>query len=431
MNGRTLLLGLLLILAGPGRAIPETAAAEDASLAPSLERLEAMLLERSPALAVREALTHASHESVGPESALPDPMFEFMLQDVGFPDMTIGGEEMSMALFELRQNILFPGKRKARRNAAMAETRVSGLERDRLERKLLAELRGLYARLYALDRESEVLGAARELLDVLKETVSMRYSAGEADQEAVLKVQLEHFRILERVEDLEAKRKGLVAGLNGLLDLPGDSPFGEVVELPPTALPSNDLEDLAASRAPEVVVKTAELDTAEKQLEAARMESRPNLSLGGGGAYRGELDPVAVFRLGVEIPFWRKSKVKAMISARDYEVRAAHQGLRQSKAGARAGLVRWLARWESASRQVQLYEEAILPQSSAAFDAARASYITGQGQFSTVIEDFGLWLEARAGLAKRQAEEFIAWAEVRYLTGDHGQGHEGRAGEMQ
>jgi outer membrane protein TolC len=396
--------------------VPAEVSAGDVALAPSLKSLEAVLLERSPTLAAQEALTHASGAAVGPASALPDPTFEFMLQDVGFPDMTIGDAEMSMATFEVRQDLLFPGKRKARKNAAMAETRVRSLERDRFRRKLLADLRTLYARLYAADRESRSLQAARELLAVLNESVAMRYSAGETDQEAVLKAQLQGFRILERLETVQAKRKVLVAGLNGLLDLPADAPFGEVAELPPAALPPDALEHRAESASPEVLVGTAELETVEKQLLAARMEAWPNLSLGGGAGYREKLDPLAIFRLGVEIPFWRKSKVQAGISMREHERQAAHQTLRESQAKARAALAGSLARMEGASRQVKLYEEAILPQSRAALDAARASYATGQGTFSTVIEDFDLWLEARVRLAQRQTEVFIAWAEICYLT---------------
>jgi outer membrane protein, heavy metal efflux system len=431
MSRKMLAVCFLLLWAGIGRMVPADVSAGDVALAPSLKSLEAALLERSPTLAAREELTHASGAAVGPASALPDPMFEFMLQDVGFPDMTIGDAEMSMASFEVRQNLLFPGKRKARRNAALAEVQVRSLERERVRRKLLTKLRVLYARLYATDRESRSLQAARELLGVLNETVAMRYRVGETDQEAVLKVQLQGFRILERLESVQARRKGLAAGLNGLLDLPADAPFGEVADLPPAALPPDALEHWAVSASPEVLVRTAELDTAEKQLHAARMEAWPNLSLGGGAGYREKLDPLAIFRLGVEIPFWRKSKVQATISMREHERQAAHQNLRESQAMARAELSRSLARMEGASNQVKLYEEAILPQSSAALDAARASYAAGQGTFSTVIEDFDLWLEARIRLAQRQAEAFIAWAGVCYLADLKAGGQKEAGGALQ
>jgi outer membrane protein TolC len=56
----------------------------------------------------------------------------------------------------------------------------------------------------------------------------------------------------------------------------------------------------------------------------------------------------------------------------------------------------------------------------AALEAARATFLTGQVDFSTVIEDFNLWLEAEVGFAQRQAQAFAAWARISLLLGDSG-----------
>ncbi len=44
------------------------------------------------------------------------------------------------------------------------------------------------------------------------------------------------------------------------------------------------------------------------------------------------------------------------------------------------------------------------------------SYLAGRGDFSTVVEDFGLWLEARSELARREADRFPTWAELEALV---------------
>ena len=43
--------------------------------------------------------------------------------------------------------------------------------------------------------------------------------------------------------------------------------------------------------------------------------------------------------------------------------------------------------------------------------------VPGRGDFSTVVEDFNLWLEARVQLARREADRFAAWAGLEALTG--------------
>jgi outer membrane protein TolC len=132
--------------------------------------------------------------------------------------------------------------------------------------------------------------------------------------------------------------------------------------------------------------------------------------------YRGSLDPALILRFGVEIPIWREEKQKPAIRAAEHELEMAEAELRDTVALARAEAARLAAERERADRQLLRYREAIVPQTSAAVDAARASYLAGRGDFSTVVEDFELWLEARAELARREAERFQVWAEVEALV---------------
>jgi len=148
-----------------------------------------------------------------------------------------------------------------------------------------------------------------------------------------------------------------------------------------------------------------------------RPRSKPDFVPSAGLATRGSLGAVVTLRFGVELPFWKKTKQEPMIRAAEAEVEMARSELADAEAMARAEAARLAARWRQAERQILRFREAILPQSSAAFDAARASYLTGGGSFSTVAEDFGLWLEARVELARREAERFVTWAEIGRLTG--------------
>ena len=90
--------------------------------------------------------------------------------------------------------------------------------------------------------------------------------------------------------------------------------------------------------------------------------------------------------------------------------------LRAEEAATRGEAATLVARWRRDEAQVVLYREGIVPQSALALQAALASYRAGRGDFSMVIEDFRMWLEARALLAAREADRFATWAEVRYLS---------------
>jgi outer membrane protein TolC len=82
----------------------------------------------------------------------------------------------------------------------------------------------------------------------------------------------------------------------------------------------------------------------------------------------------------------------------------------------RAEAARLSAELRRANAQIVRYREAIVPQTSAAIDAARAAYLAGRGDFTTVIVDFKEWLDARAQMAGREAERFIAWSELQSIV---------------
>lgn len=321
-----------------------------------------------------------------------------------------------MAGVEVRQPLPYPGKRQARGATSQAETALRAAEVARVERRITAEVRTLYARIYAVDSELRSLSPARELLDLMTATATARYAAGEAEQEAVLKAQLQASRLEEMVDDHHGNRAALVAELNRWLDRPSSSPLGEVTALPPVALSGGSLDELAAQASADVVVASAEAVLAEKRLAAARLDLKPDFVPAAGLAARGPLGPVLTLRFGVELPFWKDRKQEPRIRAAELALEQARQELRDAAAAARAEAVRRSAEWTRAERQILRFREAIVPQTSAVFDAARAAYLTGRGDFSAVVEDFNLWLDARVELARREADRYAAWAALESLT---------------
>ena len=69
---------------------------EDGRIAPPPDELVALALQRAPSLAALAARVQEARELVRPAGALPNPMVELMVQDVGFPRWTVGEEDMSM-----------------------------------------------------------------------------------------------------------------------------------------------------------------------------------------------------------------------------------------------------------------------------------------------------------------------------------------------
>lgn len=397
----------------PERLAPAPAPAPSA---PRLEALVAEALAHSPAIAAARAEVAARREMESPAGALPDPMLEAMLQNAGLKP-TVGKEDMSMVGLQARLGLPYPGKRAAARAVAAAETAGATATLLALERQVAAEIATRVARIYALDREHETLLAATELVALLGEIARSRYAAGEGDQEGLLKTQVEALRIAEQLGDLANERLAMVAELNRWLDLPGAAPLGIVDALPEAPAIPGDAERLAVAGSAEVARAAAMARVAERRVDAARLDLKPNFSTAAGLASRGSKDPVVLLNVGIELPFWRRHKQLPMLRAAEHELEAARRELADAEAMTRAEAARLLSSWANADDQARRYREGIVPQTSAVLDAARASYLAGRGNFSTVIEDFNLWLEARVALARREADRFVARAGFDRLTG--------------
>jgi cobalt-zinc-cadmium efflux system outer membrane protein len=409
----------LLLADAPAALSQSDSTAPTGANAASVEAMVERALSRAPSLAARRERIQAAQAALLAADALPDPMIEIEYQAFDFPRYTIGSDPGSMAGFSLRQNLLSRGRRTTRR--AVAETEVARRSAERLlaAADLVTEVRVQYARLYAIDRERTTLADAAQLVRLLEATVAARYAAGGTDQASVLRVQLEQTRIGQRDADLAAERGLVQTALNRLSNDPPDAAIGAVTSLPPADLPES-LAAVAADveqRAPVVALGRTDLDLASRQVDAAREELRWSWNVGGSLYWQGGFDRMVNVSVGIELPFWKKRKQLPLIAAAEGERRAAEFELTDTLAATRARAVSLLTEYRNALDQIERYRGALLPQSSATFDATRAGYLGGRGDFASVLDEFRRWVDLRTELASREADRYAAQARLMALLG--------------
>lgn len=394
----------------------DAAKTEEGALAPPVDELIAEALEKSPAVGAIRSRFAASREFIEPASALPDPELEFSLEEnissLSSPVFAKGG-------MILKQKFPFPGKRSVLGKTASAESEMEYAGLIDIERQITRDVRTIYAGLYALDSEVLVLNAARELVKMLEATAAMRYSTGEGEQESQIKAQIESSRLTERMNDIAAERAGMTAGLNRLLGRSGSFPVGKVTALPSVSIKREgigSLEELALANSPAVFIKKAAVKSAEYRLESAELDFWPDFFAGAGVAFNSEYDPMAVVSFGMTLPVWQNSKQKPLKRAAGHKLEEARKSLKEAETVISSEIAGLFARWNRDQEQIRRYRDAIIPQTSAALNSARASYIAGRADFSVVIEDYNLWFDALAQLARRESDKFISWAGIDAFT---------------
>ena len=381
-----------------------------------VERFVDEALARAPSIAALRARLAAANARIAAAAALPDPTAEMMLQDIGVPNRNRWDDGALLGTLELKQRLALPNKRSARRAAALSASGVAAAELVQLRQRLATEVRCRFGQLYAIDRERELLVTARELLGQLAEAAAARNGAGQVEQEALVKAQLESLRLAERDDDLLAERRSVVAGLNRLVGRPPDAFVDDVVALPAVELAPQPWSVAAQSNAAALAVARAGVDAATSAAAAVAVERWPDFMVGGALGMQSPASPLVQLRFGVDLPVWYGDKQEPLERAAQSELRQAKAELRDLESLVQAELTRLAARWERDQAQIERQREATLPQTATALDAARVAYHAGRGDFSTVVEDFHLWLDARVQLARREADRFTTWAEVEQLV---------------
>jgi outer membrane protein TolC len=373
-------------------------------------------------------------------------MISFGLNGERYPGTMLGEDPMVMGTVMLNQTIPFPGKRGLRREAAEAEAGVSRSEWVQMKRQLAAEVRGMYADLYAMDAMRASLQESRTSLTSLEASAASRYSAGLSMQADLIEVQLQRSRVTEQFDDLGAERTAMTSRLNAMLDRAADTPVrtgdlpgaagrpaihaatgalqgdadatpGRVDDDVRASVPGT-LDSLAMANAPDVDVQRRSVEVARLKLALARREAWPNLAASVEYGWRNGLPPMVAGTLGLELPVWKSRKQNAETRAATHDLEMARQDLRLAEAEARAEAARVRSAHDTAMRQVDLYRREIMPRSALLLESARASYAAGTGSgIRETMEAFRMVLEARAGLARREADLYKAETALSALVG--------------
>jgi cobalt-zinc-cadmium efflux system outer membrane protein len=243
---------------------------------------------------------------------------------------------------------------------------------------------------YGLLQARAIEELTREQADVWRQIEGVaraRYSVGQANQQDVLRTQVELTRIGQVLAEQSAEAAVRVAEINRLLGRPAETPLATTATLvgsePPAALGA-EIERLGAG-SPERAAAGIALDRARLAVLLAKKEYRPDLSVQGGYMNRGGLDPMWQAGVTVSLPLNRKRRESAVAEA-EALLGATRARLSAVDIQLRLRTQERLAQLEAAQKIAALYGEGIVPQDRMSVEAAVASYETGRVPFVTVLE---------------------------------------------
>jgi cobalt-zinc-cadmium efflux system outer membrane protein len=423
-----LITGMLALFAAAGLSANITGAAEAAqnTIADTAERLDALIVEglrNSPYLAQLRSEWLAQRQTIPQVSTLPDPEITFQSFSVGSPVPGHGLQTNPFAYlgWGASQEIPFPGKLGLNAKIARADEKYLEQELRAGENAVGQKISQLYYELSYQGSEHAILLAKREELRRIAQITAARYRVGEADQQDVLKAQLQMSAILKELVDNEKATEQSQAELKAVLGRQVDSPPIRVGGLRSTELKLQpaELQARAERDSPEINAQRVLEERASRKMARARKDFFPDFDLGYMYQSTGPPFPnyyVATISAKVPLYFWRKQE--PALKQASLELEAARARMRATELTTYSSLGVQEAARNAAARLMTVYKQALLPQAQATYESAMASYRVGKVDFQTLLAAFNDVLELQRSYYRALADHEIANSKIKQLIGE-------------
>lgn len=407
---RKRLIGLLCFLASTGLA-----SADEPQSSPRMDvdEVVAAALRDNPRLAGMRAEWSAMQELPAQEGSLPNPVVTYKGMDS--TDRFPGTDEQR---YEAEQTIPWPGKRGLKSRLAGKDAETTGLEYEIMRRETALMARESCYELIAVRRSIEIVQSEEDVLKQMVQVAETKYSTGEVSQQDMIKAQSEIPMLRGKLLELQAREASLTARLNTLLNRPAAAPLDVTAE-PPPSLPSDGIEALLAAGEtgrPEIRAAQIMIERGTTRQSLMRREYLPDFMVGLEYRQLPEEDDMAMFMVGLEIPFWI-GKTRAGIRESGHQIAAGQAALESAKRETQNEIHDAWYRAQAARQTLDLYEKELLPQAEQRFTASEAGYRAGQVDFMELLESERFLLNARLMRAMAEGDAGMRQARLDWAAG--------------
>ena len=385
-------------------------------------------LEKSPAVHERLARYGAALERIPQVSTLPDPVFSFS-QAIRSVETRVGPQ---LNTYTLSQAFPWFGKLDLHEKVALQEA-LSLFELYRAtQQEIVVQVKRAFYDFAYVDAAIEITREEQSLLEHYEELAQTRYATGQGLQQAVIKIQAEITRVLNRLDILAQQRTSLEARLNTLMDRPPQSalPPAGALRLPEVDLDLEQLYRLGDQNRQELKAVEKRIERSARAIDLAKKSYWPNFFVGVGFVNVGaRSDPAGIelpppdngknavsISAGISIPIWRNKYDAALREASETLLaeRSSYANVRNEM---EFSIRDQAVRIETLEEQIRLFEDVLILQAEETLRATEAAYETGQLGVLDLLDSERVLLNVRIVNARYYADILNALASLERAIG--------------
>lgn len=392
------------------------AAAEppDARLRSAIERA----LAQNPEIEEMELRIEAARNRVPQARALPDPTLTVGAVNVPVPSFSFGRDDMTMKMASLEQTVPARGKRRAAEAVANADVEIARAMHAEHVNRLVSEVVGSFFEIAEVDARLAIARRSLDRATRVSESARNRYRVGQGGLPDPLLAAVEETRFRDRIRALEADRAVAAVRFNTLQNEPATESV-PAIQLPAVdrSLPDAGSIRAAIERSPAILQAQAEILRAERDLDRARLDRRPDLTFMTSYGERQRRDDMVGASVGIDLPFVQAKRVSARIAEKQAELGAAKRKLESVRLGLSREVEEALIVLARDAERAALYRDTILTQDRTAAEAAEQGYAVGKIDFQTYVRAVLAVDEDEAEAVMREVSLPKARARLQAATG--------------
>lgn len=385
-------------------------------------------LKNNPGLRAGFYKWKASFEKISKESSLSDPQFTFTeyIEEV---ETRVGPQQRA---FSINQKLPLPDKLWIRKSKAFkaSEEAYHIFQKNQLD--LIYKITDIYYEYAYLSKAILLMEENIKLLKNFESVAQSRYKSALAQNQDLLKVQVELGRLENDLYSLKDMQLPLVSRLNALLNLPENN----ILPWPNESLEDaiiqdsyneiSELYDVLKEKNPDILASSSKLEQSKDALKLAKREYFPDLTVGVTQIDTGDAlnsstvdsgkDPLMV-TFSVNVPIWF-DRLNSGVQEAKASLNASENYLedKENELFSQLALVHYKLR--DALRQSQLYKDALLPKAAQTLNATQTGYEGGKVEFLSLIDAQRVLFNFQLAYYRHNANFYQRLSELQSLLGE-------------
>lgn len=366
----------------------------------------------------------ATLEEIPQARTLPDPRlnYRYFIENV---ETRVGPQEQA---FGLSQTFPWFGELDVKAEMAVEAARVAQAKFNQRRLMLTYNVVSAYAEYAYQIKVIEIVRENRDLVKNLEEIARARFRAGAAEHPAVIRAQVELGRLEDRLRSAEALDLPLRAKLNALLNRASNAPVPQpaLSDLVAADVKRDGLDKALLATNPQLLALKYEVSRTRKGIDLAKTENYPDITLGVDYIDTGksqfstapdEGDDAVAVGISINLPIW-KERNDAVVAEALSRFGASTKRQIDLEHTLLAELELALFKYEDAVRQVDLYQNTLLPKAEEALAATLTAFQGDTATFTDLIDAERVMLEFQLQNARAEANGAIRLAQIEMLVGE-------------